>query len=544
MFKVSPLTTLLLYEIRKQPQAAAFSLGALLLQIVGTLLLIPLAEQVLHVLQGGSLSAIARCLMWIVLGYTLKHLGEYTQQYSAGVFSLWWMKGQQATLYHQVLQAEMQALRDFQPEDLQSLMHEDLRHLQGALFLMLYRGLPAVVLCGVLLLTLIYLSWAFTLLMLVFVGGARFLLRGIQQKLPVSSQVLQRTMSAIYQELGDGFYGRQFIRQSRWLTYQQQRFERLQEAWFPQAKRVLALQALERPLMGILQIMVLACILFVCVLGVRQGFWELDRLVAFATALALAIDPGLWWAETRAMVQRAQGSWSRLQAFTERFCPYTDGVQFHAQTGLRLLDIQVKKGETDCFTALSWQVPQGVKWGVTGDSGQGKSTLLAVLAGLEPLQRGTVFWPEAWKKESPAVVLVAQEAYFFHRSVRENLQGPQPLSDAELWAALETCQLKARIQALPQGLDTLMGEGGVYFSGGEKQRLALARALLMSPACLLLDEATTELDETNESLILQALCARKDLTCLVVSHQPRTLRHVQETWHLEEGCLHQGVRSV
>lgn len=544
MFKVSALNARLLLEIRKQPRAAAFGLCALLLQIGGTLLLIPLAEEILHVLQTGSLTAIARCLLWAVFGYTLKHVGEYAQQYSAGAFSLWWLKTQQAHLYHQILHAEMQELRHLQPEDLQSLMHEDLRHLQSALFSLLYRGLPAGVLCVVLLVALLYLSWLFTLFMLGFVLGARFLLRGIQQKLPVSSQALQHTMSAMYQELGDGFYGRQLIRQSRWQLYQQQRFEDLQGIWFPQARRVLALQALERPLMGILQIMVLACILFVCVLGVRQGVWELDRLVAFATALALAIDPGLWWAETRAMVERAQGSWSRLQAFTEAFRPHMDWVQYHAQTELTLLNVHVKKGESDCFTALSWHIPQGAKWGLTGDSGAGKSTLLAVLAGLEPLQDGGVFWPEAWKDKGPAVVLVPQETYFFHRSVRENLQGPLSLSESELWDALGTCQLAARIRALPAGLDTLMGEGGVYFSGGEKQRLALARALLMSPLCLLLDEATTELDEANESLILQALCTRKDLTCLVVSHQPRTLRHMQETWHLDKGCLYQEVRSV
>lgn len=544
MFAKSSLIALLLHEVQQRPGYALLSLGALCFQIAGTLWLIPLAEQVLSVMRTGSMGAIALCLLSIMLGYVLKHVGEYAQQYLAGAFSLQWMKSTQANLYKTVLLSDMASLRTFQPDDLQSLMHEDLRHLQESLYFLLYRGLPAGVLLSVLVCTLFYLSWAFTLIMLGCVSGAHFLMRGIHHKLPLSSRVLQQTVSEVYQELGDGFYGRHLIRQYRWQQHQAQRFTVLQERWLALSKRVLALQALERPLMGISQVLILGGVLFISVLGVRQGLWEMERLIAFATALALAVDPGLWLAESRAIHQRAQGAWHRLQTFAATQKPAQPCVQFHALPEVQLQSVQVKKGEHTCFEALSWRLPQGVKWGLTGDSGEGKSTLLSLLAGLEPPQKGQVIWPESWKKEGPAVVLVDQEGFFFHRSVRENLLGPQVLCDAEVWAVLKVCQMDARLQALPEGLDTLMGEGGVYFSGGEKQRLALARALLMSPSCLLLDEATTELDEVNESLILQALCARDELTCVVISHQPRTLRYLEQTWHLEQGQLRQQVRST
>ena len=514
--------------------AGFFALG---LQLVGTLTLVPLAEYMTALFAEGALPAIALTLGGVIGGYLLKHLGEYVQQYAAGVLSLRWQKDRQSQLYERILRTDIAVLAELQPEYLQSVMHEDVQQIQQALFFFMYRWVPASVLLLVLLGTLFYLSWVFTFLMLALVGIARLLLGGIQAHLPSSSLVLQLIKAELYHEFGEAFRGRWLIRRYGWEFLQNQRLKALHERWLGAARQVLALQALERPLMGMVQVSIIGLVLFVSVWAVRQGLLDLGTLMAFATALALAIDPGLWWAEARSVFRRAQGSWTRLMALESVLEVRSVTPVLHEGPYLRLQEVTLRRGEQCLATGLHWDIPLGAKWALTGNSGEGKSSLVSVLACVEAPHAGSVHWPKQWQQPH-AVVVVAQDTFFFHRSVRENLLGPLQVDEPILWQVLADCQMAERLRALPQQLETLMGEEGVHFSGGEKQRLALARALLLRPRCLILDEATTELDAQTEAAILQALLQDQELTCIVISHQPRTLHYVQQVWQLSHGVLH------
>ena len=359
----------------------------------------------------------------------------------------------------------------------------------------------------------------------------------MQEHLPSSSLVLQRIKAELYHEFGEGFRGRWLVRRYGWETLQNQRLKTLHGRWFDAARQVLALQALERPLMGMVQVTIIAFVLFASVWAVRQGLLDLGTLMAFATALALAIDPGLWWADARSVFRRAQGSWTRILALESILGARDVAPIFYGESSLRLQGITLRRGEQCLAKGLNWEIPQGAKWALTGNSGEGKSSLVSVLACVEAPYAGSVYWPLQWKSPH-AVVVVAQDAFFFHRSVRENLLGPLQLDEPILWQVLADCQMAERIRELPRQLDTLMGEEGVHFSGGEKQRLALARALLLRPRCLILDEATTELDAQTEAAVLQVLLQDQELSCIVISHQPRTLHYVQQVWQLSQGVLH------
>lgn len=513
------------------------ALIALVLQLVSTLALVPLAEKIPTLLEQGSLSTIAVSIGLVVVGYALKHLGEYAQHYAAGALSLHWLQQEQSRLYQQVLGAQASVLAELQAEYTQSLLQEDLKQVQQAIYFLAYRWVPACLLLTVLGGALFYLSWRFTFFLLGVSVLALLLLRGLQRALPVSAGVLQGIMAQLYHELGEGLRGRWLVRQLRWENLQAERLEQRHQQWLQSAQKVLALQALERPLMGVVQVAAIGAVLFLSVLGVRSGAWSLGELTAFATALALAIDPGLWWAEARSVFQRARASWERIEAERQTLIPQSLVPMPHAHPYLLAKQLCLRKGGRLLLRCADWRITAGDKWALTGPSGGGKSTFLSVLARLTSPTEGQVFWPEAWCKSTPGVVLVSQDTFFFHRSVRENLLGPQQVSEEAVWEVLALCQIAGRLRGLNQGLDTLMGEGGVHFSGGEKQRLALARALLTKPSFLLLDEATTELDEQSETAFFKQLMMQQDLTCLVVSHQARTLRHFVKLWHLEHHQL-------
>lgn len=193
---------------------------------------------------------------------------------------------------------------------------------------------------------------------------------------------------------------------------------------------------------------------------------------------------------------------------------------------------------------LTLSLPARTTTAVVGASGAGKSTLADVLAGLIEPDGGELTvdgvpvgaarrW--AWRQ---SVAYVPQDVFLFHDSIRSNLLWGRPdASDDELRAALRRAAADFALQ-LPQGLDTVVGDAGVRMSGGERQRLALARALLRRPSLLILDEATSALDADNEARIHRAIDAlHGDLTLVVIGHRLPALEHADQVIVLEAGRL-------
>jgi ATP-binding cassette subfamily C protein len=142
----------------------------------------------------------------------------------------------------------------------------------------------------------------------------------------------------------------------------------------------------------------------------------------------------------------------------------------------------------------------------------------------------------AWRR---TVGYVPQETFLIDDTVRQNLLWAQPgASDAELWDALTKAAADGFVRDLPQGLDTLIGERGVLVSGGERQRLSIARALLRRPRLLVLDEATSSLDTVNEHRIREALEAlHHQLTIVIITHRLSTIRHADVIYVMHDGQI-------
>lgn len=190
-------------------------------------------------------------------------------------------------------------------------------------------------------------------------------------------------------------------------------------------------------------------------------------------------------------------------------------------------------------------IPAGTTTAVVGSTGSGKSTLASLVPRLYDATSGRVMIDGVDVRDlAPAdlaatVGVVSQETYLIHASVRENLLLARPgATDAELWSALETASLAGTIAALPEGLDTLVGARGHRFSGGEQQRLAIARTVLRNPPVLVLDEATSALDNTTEARVQAALDELSSgRTTLMIAHRLSTVRNADVIMVLENGRI-------
>ena len=201
--------------------------------------------------------------------------------------------------------------------------------------------------------------------------------------------------------------------------------------------------------------------------------------------------------------------------------------------------------DTDVLQNISLHVQPGETIALVGVSGAGKSTLASLIPRLYDATAGSILIDGQDVKNltqrsvQNAIGVVSQDPHLFHESIGANLRYAKPdATDDELRAACEGAQIFDTIAALPEGFNTLVGERGYRMSGGEKQRLAIARLLLKDPAIMILDEATSHLDNENEAAVQVALeAALRGRTALVIAHRLSTVRHADRIVVLDAGHL-------
>jgi ATP-binding cassette subfamily B protein len=195
--------------------------------------------------------------------------------------------------------------------------------------------------------------------------------------------------------------------------------------------------------------------------------------------------------------------------------------------------------------SLSFIAEPGTMTALVGPSGAGKTTISALLPRLYDVTGGAIridgndIRDLTLESLRDSIGVVMQDAHLFHESIAENLRyAKQDATIEQMQAACEAAQIWKLIVSLPNGLDTMVGERGHRLSGGEKQRLAIARLLLKSPAVVILDEATAHLDSENEQLVHAALqTALKGRTSIVIAHRLSTVREADQILVLEKGSI-------
>lgn len=195
------------------------------------------------------------------------------------------------------------------------------------------------------------------------------------------------------------------------------------------------------------------------------------------------------------------------------------------------------------LTGIDLHVPAGTTLALVGETGSGKSTLASLVPRLHDVTDGSVSIDGVDVRDLPSsdvaelVGVVTQETYLMHASVRENLRHARPeATDAQIEQAAREARIHDLIASLPDGYDTIVGSRGHRFSGGEQQRLAIARTLLRDPAVLVLDEATSALDNETERSILATLDdVTRSRTTITIAHRLSTVRNADQIAVLSQG---------
>ncbi|MEV4113726.1 ABC transporter ATP-binding protein [Nonomuraea sp. NPDC049695] len=277
------------------------------------------------------------------------------------------------------------------------------------------------------------------------------------------------------------------------------------------------------------------------------GAISVGTLVAFTTLQTSLFRPMVSLLRLGVDVQTSLALFARIFEYLDLPVDIHPGTRElrEVRGEVRFEDVDFSYGEAPTLTGVDLTVPPGSSLAVVGETGSGKTTLSYLLPRLYDVTGGRVTIDGVDVREltfetlSEAVGVVSQETYLFHASIADNLRFARPsATDEELEAAARAARIHDHIASLPDGYDTLVGERGYRFSGGEKQRLAIARTLLRNPPVLVLDEATSALDTQTERAVQEALDSlAQGRTTIMIAHRLSTVRDADQIVVLDDGKI-------
>jgi ATP-binding cassette subfamily B protein len=340
-----------------------------------------------------------------------------------------------------------------------------------------------------------------------------------------------------------------FIQAAGQQQKESRRLEALGQGYMHQLLRLQVTEFFTQAVPGTLTSLARACAFLVGGYSVVQGTWQLGALIAFSTYLGMAVGPvqsllGLYVAIQRMTV--SLGRVMELRGEEPTVVSPTIAKPIPAQGELRFEDVHFSHpGRLSTLRGINARIPYGLKVALSGGSGVGKSTLIDLLQRHLDPRTGRVLLGGVDLRElnlfelRQRVAVVSQDIVLFRGSLADNLAYAAPDANRDaITAVAQLAQLESLIASLPEGLDTPLGERGQQLSGGQKQRIAIARALLQNPMILVLDEATSAVDEATEREVIEAIDRLfAGRTRILISHRPSTLAHADLHFEMVDGLL-------
>jgi ATP-binding cassette subfamily B protein len=433
--------------------------------------------------------------------------------------------------------------------DLMSRLDGDVAEIQRFAVDSLFSAVSSVVGLVVAVAMLLTLSWKLSLLALVLIPLDILWLRWMRRKVERDVRQLRERSADMSSFMVETLPVMKFIQSAGQQQRESRRLESLGQGYMSQLLRLQVTEFFTQAVPGTLTSLSRACAFLIGGYWVVQGTWQLGALIAFSTYLGMAVGPvqsllGLYVAIQRMTV--SLGRVMELRGEEPTVLTPVEPKPMPTSGELRFDDVHFSHpGRPTTLRGIEARIPYGLKVALSGGSGVGKSTLIDLLQRHHDPQAGRVLLGEVDLRELDLfqlrrrIAVVSQDIVLFRGSLSDNLAYAVPDASREAIAEVaRLAQLDSLIESLPEGLDSPLGERGQQLSGGQKQRIAIARALLQDPLILVLDEATSAVDEATEREVIEAIDRLfAGRTRILISHRPSTLADADVRFELLDGVL-------
>ncbi|MGE8387734.1 MAG: ABC transporter ATP-binding protein [Pseudomonas sp.] len=435
--------------------------------------------------------------------------------------------------------------------DILSRLDGDVAEIQRFAVDSLFSAVSAVIgLVGAVALMLM-LSWQLSLLLALLVPIEVLWLRWMRRKVEREVRSLRERSADVSSFLVETLPAMKFIQASGQQGREAGRLDQLGQGYMRQLLKVQVAEFFTQAIPGTLTSWCRACAFLVGGWWVIEGTWQLGALIAFSTYMGMAVGPvqsllGLYVAVQRMAVslgrvmELKQEAVAVREAHIPRPMPQGPGE-------LRLEGVHFAHDgrQGAVLNGVHACVPGGLKVAISGASGVGKSTLIDLLQRFYDPDAGRILLDGADLRDlnlaalRQRIAVVSQDIVLFRGTLAQNLAyGAPQASRAELERVVRLAHLETLVDSLPLGLDGLLGERGQQLSGGQKQRIAIARAVLQAPSILVLDEATSAVDEATEREVIAAIDQLfAGRTRILISHRASTLADADLHLQLQGGQL-------
>lgn len=433
--------------------------------------------------------------------------------------------------------------------DLMSRLDGDVAEIQRFAVDSLFSAVSSLIGLVVAIAMLLTLSWKLSLLALVLIPLDVLWLRWMRRKVERDVRQLRERSADMSSFMVETLPVMKFIQSAGQQQREARRLETLGQGYMSQLLRLQVTEFFTQAVPGTLTSLSRACAFLIGGYWVVQGTWQLGALIAFSTYLGMAVGPVQSLLGLYVAIQRMTVSLGRVMELRgEQPTVVTPARPRPMPTGGDLWFDSVHfahPGRQSTLRGIEARIPYGLKVALSGGSGVGKSTLIDLLQRHHDPQAGRVLLGDVDVRELDLfqlrrrIAVVSQDIVLFRGSLADNLAYAVPDASREAIAEVaRLAQLDSLIESLPEGLDSPLGERGQQLSGGQKQRIAIARALLQDPLILVLDEATSAVDEATEREVIDAIDRLfAGRTRILISHRPSTLADADLRFELLDGVL-------
>ncbi|HSC42052.1 MAG TPA: ABC transporter ATP-binding protein [Candidatus Binatia bacterium] len=380
-----------------------------------------------------------------------------------------------------------------------------------------------------------------------------YVARRFRGRIMKSSLEVQQQMSVLSSHVQENLSGMHVVKAYAQEEFQTQHFIGLNKDYEVKSMEMAKMRGIVNPVMQGINGLTVLIVIWYGGIRVMRGDLLVADIVAFIAYLNVLAWPTAAFGWMLSLVERGRAAMRRLEEILEVKPEITDPpspVAIDAlKEGIEFRDVSFayerqRNGNT-ALSAINFTLPVGRSVGLVGRVGSGKSTLAQLVPRLIDASSGGIFLDGqdirkvALRDLRRLIGYVPQEPFLFSTSLKANLAlGKEQCSSEELARATAIARLDRDLEIFPLGLDTVVGERGVTLSGGQKQRATLARALVMDPPVLILDDCLSSVDAQTEAEILHGLRAiLKEKTCLIISHRISAVREADEILVLDEGAI-------
>ncbi len=435
--------------------------------------------------------------------------------------------------------------------DLMTRATSDLNAIRMVLSSAVMYTADATVFFGLALIIMLRIDATLTVVALLPYPVLAVLIRFLGKRLHARYEKIQEGFSTLNTKVQENLSGVRVVKAYTLEASEIEHFQALNQEFVDRNQQQIRLMTFFFPLFRFLPGIGRVVLLWMGGLHVIQGQITLGDFVAFNAYLLMLVRPMITLGFIVNTFERGAASMGRIQAILDEKPEISDGEQ--VKWGIRDIEGEIEFRDlnfaypdgTPVLKDINLKIERGKTLAIVGGTGSGKSTLVNLIPRIRQAERGTVFVDGIDIQDIPLKVLrsnigvVEQEPFLFSDYLQNNIAyGLETPDEKQIKDAAHTADLLEQIEEFPDGLETFLGERGLTISGGQRQRTALARAIIIKPKILILDDAFANVDTQTEDTILSRLAEiMKDRTTILISHRISTVKDADHIVVLDEGSI-------